>query len=69
MSIPSTKVKGLLVGGSSLIVTEEGRSKEGLRVHQGLIKNSGGSSFDVLGIPTGIMGLLPHILHTKAQQP
>ena len=55
MSIPSTEAKGLLAGGSSLIVAVAGRSEEALRGHRGLIKNYGGSGFDVSGIPVGIM--------------
>ena len=69
MSIPSTAAKGLLAEGSSLIVAAAGRSEEVLGGHQGLIKNFGGSGFDVSGIRARIMGLLPYILCAKAQQP
>ena len=69
MSISSTAAKGLLAEGSSLIVVEARRSEEALGGHRGLIKNYGGSGFDVSSILVGIIGLLPYILCTKAQQP
>ena len=61
--------KGLKAGGSSLTAEEVGRSEEALGGHRGLIKNFGGSDFHVSGILDGIIGLLPHILCVKAQQP
>ena len=69
MSIPSTTAKGLKARGSSLTIMEAGRSEEAFGGHRGLIKNYGGSGFDVSGIPARIMGLLPHMLCVKAQQP
>ena len=70
MSVPSTMVKGLKAGSSSLTFVATGGSEEALGGgHQGLRKNSRGSSFIVSGIPGGIMGLLLHISCGKAQQP
>ena len=40
MSISSTMAKGLLAGGSSLIVVVAGRSEEALEGHRGLIKKT-----------------------------
>ena len=69
MSIPSTATKGLKAGGSSLVIVEAGRSEGALGGHRGLIKNFGGSGFDLFGIPAEIMGLLQHMLYVKTQQP
>ena len=72
MLIPSSAAERLLVEGSSLVVALEpaaGTSEEALGGHRGLMKNSGGNGFDVSGIPTGIRGLLLHMLCAKAQQP
>ena len=35
--------------------------------HRGLMKNSGGSGFDVFGIPSRITGSLPQMLCAKEQ--
>ena len=67
MSVPSIAAEGLEAGGSSLPVAAPGGLGEALGGHQGLTKNSGGSDFDISGIPHGIMGLLPHISCAKVQ--